>query len=620
MRVPLQWRMPEAELSLAAPGRRHGRGLKVAAALLVCCTLAFAAAQRYEWRDVVMDVQIEPNGDVVIDDTRTLWTDEDFGEAFICMALPPGVDLNLLPGSGATDAGPAFTAFTQPCAVPGEDTGVEMVVRNAVRVNERRVRYYYRLTGSTNVFSDVVQWYWNLLQLDHPPIVDFELTVRAPGPMSEPFDAYVHRYANPERPTVDLSADRSELRVTFDRIPPGSGVEVNYLMDPALFTVTGDAPGFLAALEEEAELAQRSRRSTLIALVRNSAWLSLLPAAIVVWLLIGVWRAYQEHGKEPPTDGMKYPFEPPSDLPPAAVTALGSQRFQPSSMGPAFMATIMDLARRGYGEFATKKGKFEMRLDLDKPTDDLLPFENAILGYLKSAARTYRRGDDSHLQFNEMKSYSQRYASTFVPKWATSVREWVERQRGGKLVDPISLKHANRWAGYGSLALGACVLLAVLLTGPGRVASIIGAACCLVLVIVAAASIPSWRPEIAREVAGWQGFKRTLTDYTQMKDAPLDFFKLWDVYYVYAAAMGVAERYLKTVRRAAPLKGIDEGTMISRAHWMGGGQGLTSFSDVSRSISSLSSSLASASASASSGGSSSGGGGGGGGGGSSGGR
>lgn len=610
--------MHEAETTPVA--RRDLLSLRVVTGLIILCLLSFATAQRYEWRDVVMDVVIEPGGGVVIDDTRTLWTDEDFGEAFICMALPPGVSLDLLPGSGAVDAGPAFTAFTQPCAVPGEDTGVEMVIRNSVRVNERRVRYLYRLSGSVNVFSDVAQWYWNLLQLDHPPIRGYELTVTAPGPMTEPFDAYVHRYANPERPAVSLSEDRSVLRVAFDRIPPGSGVEVNYLMDPSLFTVSGSTPGFLAALEEETELAARSRRSTTIALIRNSAWLALVPLAIVAWLLSGVWRAYQRYGREPRTDGMKYPFEPPSDLPPAAVTAMGSQRFQSSSMGPAFMATIMDLARRGYAEFRTEKGKFEMTLDLDKSTTDLLPFENAILGYLKSAARTYRRGNDDHLQFNEMKSYSQRYASTFVPKWATSVREWLERQRGGKLVDPVSLRQANRWAGYGALALAACVVVAILLTGPGRVAGIIGAVCCFGLVIVGATVIPSWRPEIAREVAGWQGFKRTLTDYTQMKDAPLDFFRLWDVYYVYAAAMGVAERYLKTVKRAAPLKGIDESTMIRSAHWMGTGTGLRSFSDVSRSISSLSSSLASASASASSGGSSSGGGGGGGGGGSSGGR
>jgi len=577
-------------------------------------------AQRYEWRDVDTKVVIEANGDVVVDDTRTLWTDEDFGEAFICLSLDAGQRAELLPGSGAVDSGPAATAYSQPCAAAAGMTGTELVVRNSVRVNERRVRFVYRLTGTTSVFSDVVQWYWNLVQLDHPPIRGYQLSVQAPGPMAAPFDAYVHRYSNPEEPQVALSADRSLLSVSFDRLPSGSGVEINYLMDPALFTVSSGTPGFLAALEEETDLADASERSSAIAAFRASPWFILVPLSIVLWLLRGIWRAYDRHGREPQTDGMMYPFEPPSDLPPAAVTALGSQRFQSSSMGPAFMATIMDLARRGYGEFRPKRGKFEMILDLNKPTDELLPFEQAILGYLKSAARTFRRGDDNHLQFNEMKSYSQRYASTFVPKWATSVRNWLESQRGGLLVNPTSLKQANRWAGIGALALLGCVLVALVLTGPGRFAALAGAGLCVVLIITAATVIPAWRPEIAREVAGWNGFKRTLTDYTQMKDAPPDFFKLWDRYYVYAAALGVAEKYLRTVKRAAPLNGVDEASMVSSVHWMGATAGMSSLADVSRSISSLSSSLASASASASSGGSSSGGGGGGGGGGSSGGR
>ena len=620
MSGPLQWRMHSAGTST----RRHlGRRLSTLRLLLILLAALVAGsvnAQRYEWRDVVTNVVIEPDGAVVVDDTRTLWTDEDFGEAFICIQLEPGQSLDLLPESGAVDSGPATTSFTQPCPTAGGEAATEVVIRNSVRVNERRVRFVYRLTGTVEAFTDVVQWYWNLVQLDHPPIIGYELSVNAPGPMSEPFDGYVHTYSNPERPQVSMADDRSQIHVAFERIPRGSGVEINYLMDPSLFTVTGSVPGFQEALEEETELARASQRSSAIAALRASPWLILLPAAIVLWLLRGVWMAYDRYGREPKTDGMMYPFEPPSDLPAAAVSALGSQRFQTSSMGPAFMATIMDLARRGYGEFRPKGRKFEMQLNLDKPTDELLPFENAILGYLKSAAKTYRRGDDAHLQFNEMKSYSQRYASTFVPKWATSVRKWVEGQRGGPLVNAVSLKQANRWAGFGALAFGGCVLAAILLTGPGRFAALFGAGLCVVLILVAATAIPAWRPEIAREVALWEGFKRTLTDYTRMKDAPLDFFKLWDQYYVYAAALGVADKYLKTVRRAAPLKGVDEAGMVSSVHWMGASAGMTSLADVSRSISSLSSSLASASASASSGGSSSGGGGGGGGGGSSGGR
>src|SRR5690606_10742970 len=166
--------------------------------------LGAAQAQRFEWRDVVQNVTLEPEGTVVIEDTRTLWTDGDFGEAFICLELERNQRVDLLPRSGAVSSGPQATAFTQPCAA-----GTELVVRNESRISERRVRFVYRLSGTMDFYSDMAQWYWNLVQLDHPPIVGYQLRVEAPGPMSEPFDAYVHRYANPERPFVELSEDRS---------------------------------------------------------------------------------------------------------------------------------------------------------------------------------------------------------------------------------------------------------------------------------------------------------------------------------------------------------------------------------------------------------------------------
>ena len=34
-------------------------------------------------------VKLQPNGDVIVTDERTLWTDEDFGEVFICVHLEP---------------------------------------------------------------------------------------------------------------------------------------------------------------------------------------------------------------------------------------------------------------------------------------------------------------------------------------------------------------------------------------------------------------------------------------------------------------------------------------------------------------------------------------------------
>src|SRR5690606_3689696 len=118
----------------------------------------------------------------------------------------------------------------------------EMVVRNSERVSVRRFRYLYRLEGTVDAYTDVVQWYWNPLERNHPGVAGYDLTVRAPGAMEAPYDAYVHRYANPERPRVTLSDDRTTLHVQFDRIPSGDGVEIRYLMAPALCSENGPLP------------------------------------------------------------------------------------------------------------------------------------------------------------------------------------------------------------------------------------------------------------------------------------------------------------------------------------------------------------------------------------------
>ena len=130
-----------------------------------------------------------------------------------------------------------------------------MVVRNSQCVQQRRVRFHYQLEGAVDAFSDVVQWYWIILEREHPPVVGYQLTVNTPGAMEFPFDAYVHRFDNPEVPSVELTPDRSRLTVRFDRIPDGDGVEIRYLMDPELSSVRGSEPAFERLLEDEARIA-----------------------------------------------------------------------------------------------------------------------------------------------------------------------------------------------------------------------------------------------------------------------------------------------------------------------------------------------------------------------------
>jgi hypothetical protein len=233
---------------------RSDRFRWLALALWVIAVLVPHVHARFEWWDVVQDVRILADGTVEVRDERTLWTDEDFGEAFLCVQLRPHERLSLIEGeTAALSPGPAAVGLAQPCA-----GGTEVVVRQEVRVQKRRVRFAYRIEHSLDAYGDVVQWYWNILEQDRPAVRGYRLTVRIPGAMEAPFDAFVMRYANPEEPRVALSDDRALLSVEMDRVPTGDGVDVRYLMDPRLFAVKGVGPGLEALLRDQARISGRS--------------------------------------------------------------------------------------------------------------------------------------------------------------------------------------------------------------------------------------------------------------------------------------------------------------------------------------------------------------------------
>ena len=101
MRVGIKWGMPpDRQLPMFRPS--------VLLLSLVLTLFASAGAQAFEWRDVEQLAEIQADGSVIVYDTRTLWTDDDFGEAFICFELEGRQTIELLPGSGAVSFWPVL--------------------------------------------------------------------------------------------------------------------------------------------------------------------------------------------------------------------------------------------------------------------------------------------------------------------------------------------------------------------------------------------------------------------------------------------------------------------------------------------------------------------------------
>jgi len=588
------------------------RLIRTVAVLLGAMLLSFAWA-RFEWRDVVQEVTLLADGGVVVRDERTLWTpDEDFAEAFICVGHSSNERVTFI-DAGTVPPSSAALGFSRACV-----GGTELVVSHVARVKQSRVVFEYRIDDSLQLHSDVVQWYWNVLQREHPTVVGYRLEVRAPGPMAEPYEAFVMRYRNPETPRVSLSGDRSLLSVAFDRIGDGDGVEVRYLMDPRLFEVRGETSGLEVFLRDQLVVSGLEREALAdVARRRHPAWM-VLSLALVVFLAAGIWRSYRAVGREAPTDAMRYAFEPPSELPPAAVTAIRYQILSDNAMAPGWFATIMDLARRDVLGLEGEGRSFVITVPSEAPSEQLLPFEASLIAYLQAAVKGSK--EPGRLRLAQLTRYSRARGREHFRSWGPSVRGWLVEVWGGPLLSPASVQATTLWVIVSVLSMVVSfIAFASYVDGPAAVAVGLAALASIIALAVSLLALPAWTPDVAQERAGWLAFRRTLSDYTRMKDAPPDFFHLWDRYYVYAAALGVAEQFLRNFERLATQLQLEEASLMRRAGWLSGvkARDLRSFS---RSVSALSSALAKSGTSASRGGSSAGGGGGGGGGGRSGGR
>jgi uncharacterized membrane protein len=136
------------------------------------------------------------------------------------------------------------------------------------------------------------------------------------------------------------------------------------------------------------------------------------------------------------------------------------------------------------------------------------------------------------------------------------------------------------------------------------------------------ASIPILRrtPESTLALKKWKAFKRFISDFSAMEDAPISLIHIWDEYLVYAVVLGVAKELLKILNRLSE----EQKMKFASAGWYYGSgvskvpSGTMSPEAFSSMVSNLSNTINALSSSSSVGGGFSGSGGGGGGGGSSG--
>ncbi len=168
-----------------------------------------------------------------------------------------------------------------------------------------------------------------------------------------------------------------------------------------------------------------------------AAWAVGLVAGSLLWFLLYL-KSWKKIGRDYRFEDIPPYFrEPPSDLRPAFVEVLLREGARPPPR--SFTATLFDLARRGYLEFADRlvesrgllgsREKQETSITLKKDyasASDVLPFEKALLDLLFENLLAHGGGTTgATLELDDLKDSSRsspRAFQSWYEKWVKDIR------------------------------------------------------------------------------------------------------------------------------------------------------------------------------------------------------
>ncbi len=479
----------------------------------------------------------------------------------------------------------------------------------------KRFLITYRIDGAVKRYQDVAEFYWKVIEDDHEPIESLDAKLFLPSPSPELFKIFVHSSADPG--TLEFSDDFSSASISMEGIPRNTFVEFRVLADPSIFAG-------VPMTEQDTYQIIIDQESDNFAL--NGVVSSLYPYFILIALpFIILLVFYLRCGREPKVDyELNYEQEPPRDIPPMALSSMYGTDTVNSSKG--FLATVFDLARRGFLDIREEKkersflpDKTEQYFSITKKgmneikSGSLHSFEKDVLKLLLEV------GDGKEFSASDMVKWNMKNSYQLpkrIGKISSDARSWLEGECF-KLYEEGSKKSSKIFV----LSMTAYIIAFIILGITGilwiglAIAALFAA---FIAMIVGSFAIRKSTPEYALEMKKWKAFKRYITDFSAMKDAPATMLHIWDRYLVYAVVLGVARQLLKNLSALSAERNIP----VAAVAWYhpsglktGGMMTPQAFDAFSSNMSNMVTAL---SASSSVGGGFSGGGGGGGGGGSSG--
>lgn len=406
-------------------------------------------------------------------------------------------------------------------------------------------------------------------------------------------------------------------------IPKDTFVEFRILTEPSIFNIQQLSGKKYESILNEEKINFQTYNIT-HSIILYIIFVIIIPVIIFFYF-------YLKYGREPKVDyDLKYEQEPPRDVPPMALSNIYVD-LKNSTRG--LLATILDLARRGYIDIREEKKERFMAFDKTeqifkitfkgkkalKSKTELLNFEKVVLSLLFEDMT-----EKNEISSSEMAKWCRNHKGDMLEKTKKiedDAKTWFEKKYF-KIYEPKSMKQAERFMIF-MIPYFILILIFLFFIGalPQGLNLLVLAFVFTVLILaVATHAINRRTPEAALEIKKWNAFKNYISDFSAMKDAPTTLLHIWDRYLIYAVVLGVAKQLLENIKdlsieRHAPVAAVVWYHPIGVAGVPKGMMSPEAFTALSSNMNSMISALSSSS---SVGGGFSGGGGGGGGGGGSG--
>ncbi len=456
-----------------------------------------------------------------------------------------GADYTYNPGS---EYGPAGTYLLQ------EEDG-NLLIDWSIDANDE-VRTFvltYDVENAVRIHNDVAELYWKFIGDENEQSVgSVSVNVTLPENarnyvQGEDIKIWGH---GPLDGTVTFE-DAVTILWQVSPLPAKTYMEGRVVMPTALFS---DAPSsaytYKDALDdiltEEQANADKANAERLMAKFQFIAAAIILAAAIIIVFLL--WKKYGKPYK-PSFDG-EYYRELPAPYTPAEVNYLMNKG---SITSPAFMATLLDLARRKYLKIE-EESKVVDRLLFDKEITDykltrlsqsdeavLAPHEEKLLNLLFEDISN----DGESLYLDDIEAYTKR-SRTFYNYWnswvalvsskARSLHFFEAQSKTIKLTSLIGF--LLFLLGFFLFSRAFFLAISLLLSG--------------IMIMVIPNTFKRRTPQGEEDYAKWEAFKRFLLHFSQMDKHEIPSLIIWEHYLVYAAALGIAKEVLRQLRIVYP--------------------------------------------------------------------